>query len=293
MPARQPFTALCQSLARPRLAGRADLHLHTTHSDGTYTPAQLVDLARRSGMSAIAVTDHDTLAGVVPARTAAAAYPLEIIAGAEISCVFEGRELHLLAYFVALDDLALNAALDGIRRGRVERFREMVERLRLLGVSVAEMEPETIPDTLGRPHLAELIVKAGGAGSVREAFNRYLRDGGRVDVPKKRLPIAEALSLVRAAGGVAAWAHPSYHCDQRQLGVLCALGLGGIEIEYPDTTPTRRRELRAWATALSLAVTGGSDCHGPGRRAVGACSISAEELERLRGKAEVRVQKSE
>src|SRR5947209_1321783 len=98
MPARQPFTALRQLAARPRHAGRADLHLHTTHSDGTYTPAQLVDLARRSGMSAIAVTDHDTLAGVLPARSAAVGHPLEVIAGAEISCVYAGRELHLLAY---------------------------------------------------------------------------------------------------------------------------------------------------------------------------------------------------
>ena len=282
MPARQPFTTLCQLLARPRLAGRADLHLHTTHSDGTYTPAELVDLARRSGLAAIAVTDHDTLAGILPTRTAAAGFGLEIIAGVEISCEYEGRELHLLAYFVALDDPALNAALEAVRRDRVERFRAMVERLRLLGVSVDEKELLTIPDTLGRPHLAEMIVKAGKASSVREAFRRYLLDNGRVNVPKKRLPVAEALTLVRAAGGVAAWAHPGYHCDQRRLVELRALGLGGIEIEYPDTPPSRRRELRAWAATLGLAVTGGSDCHGPGRRTVGTCSVSDEELERLR-----------
>jgi predicted metal-dependent phosphoesterase TrpH len=285
MPARQPFTTLCQLAARPRLAGRADLHLHTTHSDGTYSPAELVDLARRSGLSAIAVTDHDTLAGVVPARTAARGSGLEVIAGVEISCEYEGRELHLLAYFVVLDHPALNAALEGVRRGRVERFRAMVERLRQLGVSVVDTEPETVPDTIGRRHLAEMIVKAGRAGSVREAFRRYLLDGGRVDVPKKRLPVAEALALVRSAGGVAAWAHPPYHCDERRLAELRSLGLGAVEAEYPDMPPSRRRQLRTWAAALGLAVVGGSDCHGPGRRAVGACSVTADELEQLRQRA--------
>src|SRR5262245_1719613 len=129
MPARQPFTALCQLAARGRHAGRADLHLHTTRSDGTYTPAEVIDLARRSGLAAVAVTDHDTLGGVPPARAAAAGSGLEVVSGAEITSEYRGRELHLLAYFVALDDGPLNAALEAIRRHRVERFREMGERL--------------------------------------------------------------------------------------------------------------------------------------------------------------------
>jgi predicted metal-dependent phosphoesterase TrpH len=282
MPARQPFTALCQLAARPRLAGRADLHLHTTYSDGSYTPEQVVDLARRSGLSAIAITDHDTLAGVVPARDAAAGSNLEVVPGVEITCEHDGRELHLLAYFVSLDDPALNAALAAIRRGRAERFREMVERLRGLGVSVAGVAPQAVPDALGRRHLAEMIMKAKRATSVRDAFRRYLLDGGRVNVPKKRLPVGEALALVRAAGGVAAWAHPPYHCDKRHLEELRALGLGAVEVEYPDTAPPRRRELLGWAATLGLAVTGGSDCHGPGQRSVGACSVAVEELDRVR-----------
>jgi predicted metal-dependent phosphoesterase TrpH len=282
MPVGQPFTTLCQQLARPRHAGRADLHLHTIHSDGTYTPAQLIDLARRCGLAAIAITDHDTLAGVAPAR-AAAPPTLEIIAAVEISTEYNGRELHLLAYFVDAEDAALNAALEMVRRGRVERYREMVERLRRLGVSVSE--EETGPDALGRPHLAARIVAAGRATSVREAFQRYLRDGGAVVVPKKRLPIAEALALVRAAGGVAAYAHPPYDCEQRHLVELQALGLRAVEAEYPDMRPSWRRQLRAWATELGLAISGGSDCHGPGKRAVGACTVSSEELAKLRASA--------
>src|SRR5262249_30513310 len=148
MPARQPFTLLCQQLARSPLADRADLHLHTTASDGEYTPVQVVDLARRSGLAAIAVTDHDTLAGVAPAREASR--EVEVIAGVEITCEFRDRELHLLAYFIDEHHAGLNEALADLREARVSRFAEMVERLRGCGVSV---EMETLPgnpQTLGR-----------------------------------------------------------------------------------------------------------------------------------------------
>jgi hypothetical protein len=284
MPAQQPFTALCQAAGRPRHAGRADLHLHTTFSDGTYTPAEVVDLARRTGLSALAVTDHDTLGGVGPARAAAAGTDVEVIAGVEITAEYRGRELHLLGYFVAPDDPPLNAALAMIRRHRAERFAEMVERLRQCGVHLngEERQVSAAPESLGRRHLAELLVRAGRVRTVREAFTRYLGDHGRAAVPKKRLPAAEALALVRGAGGVAAWAHPPYDCTPDSLAELRALGLGAVEAEYPDVRPSRGRQLREWAAALGLAVTGGSDCHGPGRRSVGAYTVSADELERLR-----------
>src|SRR5581483_1662921 len=127
MPARQPFTALCRTLSRSPAAGRADLHLHTTHSDGLYTPAQVVELARRSGLSAVALTDHDTLGGLPAARAAARGASVEVIAGAEITCEYRGRELHLLAYFVRPDE-ALVAALGRLCRHRADRFRHMIER---------------------------------------------------------------------------------------------------------------------------------------------------------------------
>jgi predicted metal-dependent phosphoesterase TrpH len=288
MPARQPFTALCRLTSRRPFAGRADLHLHSTHSDGRYTPVQVVDLARRSGLSAIALTDHDTLTGLAEARAAAAGSILEIVPGAEITCEYRGHELHLLAYFVRPDE-PLVTALERLCRHRAERFRDMVKRLRAVGVSLSEEESSvvTTPGSLGRRYLAELLVRARRVGSVREAFARYLKDGGRVAVPKLRLPVVEALGLVRSAGGVAAWAHPSYDCTRETLAELRGLGLGAVEAEYPTTRPGRTRELRGWAQELGLAVTGGSDCHGPDepRRAIGACSISAAELDVLRRKA--------
>jgi predicted metal-dependent phosphoesterase TrpH len=279
MPAGQPFTRLCQLAARGPRAGRADLHVHTTHSDGTYTPGQVVELARRAGLSAVAITDHDTLGGIPPARSAAAGSGVELIPGVEITTEHRGRELHLLAYFVAEDGPLANA-LAGLRKHRVERFQEMVERLRQAGVSVPQ--EELTADAPGRRHLAEWLVKAGRVATMRDAFTRYLSDDGPVTVPKRRLPIAEALALVRDAGGVAAWAHPSYDCTLEGLAELRDLGLGGVEAEYPDTKRRRTLELRAWADRLGLAITGGSDCHGPGRRAVGSCSVSDDELQRLK-----------
>jgi predicted metal-dependent phosphoesterase TrpH len=284
MPAGQPFTALCQLAAHGPFAGRVDLHIHTTHSDGTYTPAQVVELARRAGLSAVAVTDHDTLAGVNAARQAAAGSTVEVVPGVEITTEYRQRELHLLGYFVALDHAELTIALQAIRRHRVERFQEMLERLRGRGVSL-EGEEQRIPgspDALGRRHLAEMLVRARRVATVREAFQRYLSDRGDVAVPKKRLPVAEALALVRDAGGVAAWAHPPYDCTQEDLACLRDLGLGAVEVEFPEVRRSRGLRLRSWAESLGLAISGGSDCHGPGRRCVGSCTISAAEFARLR-----------
>jgi 3',5'-nucleoside bisphosphate phosphatase len=285
MPNGQPFTQLCQLLARPRHFGRVDLHLHTTFSDGTYTPAQIVDLARRSGLSAIAITDHDTCAGVTPARELAGP-KLEIVNGVEITSEFRGRELHLLAYFIDLDNAPLCSALDHLRSERVGRFHEMLGRLQAIGVHIKEESVAGLGSstTLGRRHLAELLVEAKKATSVRDAFQRYLGDHGRATVAKTRLPVADAIRLVRGAGGVAAWAHPNYDCGAESLMELKHMGLAAIEAEYPAFRPGRVKELRQLARDMGVAITGGSDCHGPGPRAVGACSISHEELTNLRQK---------
>src|SRR5438270_4795842 len=274
MPARQPYTALCQALARGRPARRADLHVHTTHSDGTYTPAQVVELARRAGLAAVAVTDHDTLGGVAPARAAAAGSGLEVIAGVEITCEHRQRELHLLGLFVDPDDVALGEALAVICAARVGRFRAMAQRLRDCGVSIDEEGLAVQPESLGRRHLAQLLVDQGQVGTIREAFARWLADGGQAVVPKKRLAVAEAIALVRQAGGVAAWAHPVYDGTCESLAELARLGLGAVEVDYPNVRRARSAALRQWAEQLGLAVTAGSDCHGPGPRSIGACTAS-------------------
>jgi predicted metal-dependent phosphoesterase TrpH len=285
MPAGQPFTALCRAATRKPTTGRADLHVHTTHSDGSYTPAQVIELARRSGLAALAITDHDTLAGVAEAQHQAGAR-VEIVPGVEITTEYQGHELHLLGYFISLEYAPLTAALERLRLQRVTRFWDMVERLRDFGITLEEEHIRALTQTrtLGRRNLAMLLVQTGQVGSLREAFVRYLSDRGRVTVPKLRLPVAEAIALVRGAGGVASWAHPSYDCNRDTLAELRAWGLAALEADYPAHRAGRGRELRSLAASFGLAVTGGSDCHGPDqpRRSVGACSISADELETLR-----------
>jgi predicted metal-dependent phosphoesterase TrpH len=280
MPIGQPFTQLCQQLARPKHFGRVDLHLHTTASDGSYTPEQVIDLARRSGLAAVAITDHDTTDAVLAARRAGTGTAVEVCAGVEITAEYRGKELHLLGYCFSLNDEPLARALAKLRSGRVERFREMVARLRGLGVQVEDAAPRSDRSALGRRHLAELVVRAGKAATVREAFQRYLGDRGRATVPKQRLPVGEAISLVRGAGGVAAWAHPSYDCSTESLRELRGLGLQAIEASFPSCRPARERELRALASRRELLITGGSDCHGPDqpRQAIGACSITHPEF---------------
>jgi predicted metal-dependent phosphoesterase TrpH len=265
---------------------RADLHVHTTSSDGTYTPAQVVALAQRSGLAAIALTDHDTLAGISPARSAAAESRMEIIAGVEISTEYAGRELHLLGYFVDVKDRPLQHALERMAVERAARYHGMVERLHALGVRLPDDAAELPANsgTAGRRHLAEHLVRAGRAQSVRQAFTRYLADGGRVALPKLALPVREAIALVRGAGGVASWAHPPYDCQEARLAELRAWGLGAVEADFPGCRPRRSRELRALAARLGLAVTAGSDCHGADQRGrwLGARTATAQELETLR-----------
>jgi predicted metal-dependent phosphoesterase TrpH len=287
MPSGQPFTALCQALARSRAGGRADLHLHTTHSDGTYTPEQVVELARRSGLAAIAITDHDTTSGVGPAQAAAIGFGVEVVPGVEITAEYRGRELHLLGFFFRLDDTPLNAALKRLRQHRVGRFRDMVERLHQRGISLPDVEP-AFETAWGRRHLAALLVQVGRVGSVREAFQRYLGDDGRIAVDKLRLPVAEAIALVRGAGGVAAWAHPFYDDTRTELLRLRELGLQAVEVDYPAHKPGWIKLLRAWAGEIGLAVTGGSDCHGPGRRGPGTCGVTGRELDEIRQLASIR-----
>ncbi|MBY0231219.1 MAG: PHP domain-containing protein [Gemmataceae bacterium] len=283
MPAGSPFTALCQAMARGPGHGRADLHLHTTASDGLYAPRELVDLGKRCGLAAIAVTDHDTFAGVAEAQAAARGSPLEVVAGVELSCWWRGRDLHLLAWFADPDHPALAEALRCVLKRRQERFAATLERLRRLRVSV--QEEERPPASLGRRYLAELLVAQGHAESVREAFSRWLGSKGEAFVPWQGLPVEEAIAAVRAAGGVAAWAHPPYDASGEALSALAAMGMQAVETAYPNARPSFAKQLRLWARHLGLATTGGSDCHGPGARGVGSVTASGEEWAALRAKA--------
>ena len=287
MPSRDPFTRLCQKLSRPPAGVGADLHVHTTHSDGEAGPAEVVALACRAGLTALAVTDHDTLSGYAEAAAAAEGTGLEVVSGVEITSTFQEREIHILGYFVAADDPALNAALARIREGRLRRFEAMAERLRGFGLSIPDEELRALTGrggTLGRRHLAALLVRSGQVRSVNEAFQRYLTLPALTRLPKERLPAAEAIRLIREAGGVASWAHPPSDGTAEQVRELRALGLRALEAEYPFPTASHRQNLRTLAAELELAVSGGSDFHAPqpGGREIGSCGITRIQLDQLK-----------
>jgi predicted metal-dependent phosphoesterase TrpH len=279
-----PFTRLCGRLAVLRNPGRADLHTHTTFSDGTHTPESLVERARKAGLAAVAVTDHDTTAGVGPAR-AAAGTTLEVIAGVEITAEFRETEVHLLGYFVRPDDAALAGALAEVRAARRVRLIEMARRLSGLGPNV-EADVAALPETasVGRRHLARLLIDRGHARSLHGAFTGWLARPELAGVPKRRVPAAAAIALVRGAGGATSWAHPPADTDLRTLEELRGLGLAAVECAYPWPSRAHETRLRQLARAAGLAVSGGSDSHDPGppARAVGARTVTLEELARIR-----------
>ena len=290
MPAGQPFTRLCQQYAHAHSeAHRADLHLHTRHSDGEWQAAEVVERARRRGLGAIAITDHDIVAGAIEAQTVArrTAPTLEIIVGVEITCSFHDRTLHLLGYFIRPDDAGLNAALVEMRRRRRERFQAMADRLPSLGIEIGDaiLQSTAAGDrSLGRRDLAAVLVAAGQARSVHEAIMRFLRDGGPLMVPVRGLAVGEAIDVVHRAGGVCSWAHPPADVAMEDVLELRDRGLDALEAVHPAHKTAQVHRLREWAATAGLAISGGSDCHGPtpNRRALGSYAITRAEVESLR-----------
>lgn len=272
----------------PRRPPAADLHVHTTHSDGVCSPCEVVNAAANVGLSALAITDHDTLSALAVARPEAARLGLELVSGVELTAEFEGREVHILGHFVRDDDPALEAAARALRLARAERLRAMVARLGELGLSVdlgalASAFPRA---TLGRRHLADWLVRTKQVPGIREAFARYLGDDGPAHVPKPRLAAADAIALVRRAGGVAGLAHPPYDLRERALRTLVEHGLGAIEVAGPGIDTARGRRWRDWAGLLDLVPIAGSDFHAADRpgRWLGSITTPGADLERLRGR---------
>lgn len=286
MPRRSPYTLAAGRLAQLAAPARADLHSHTTASDGEYTASQVVALARQAGLRAVAVTDHDTLAGVAEAR-AAAGDAIELVPGVEISTGFAGREFHLLGYFVRTDHAGLSAALAAVCASRRERFRELVAGLREREVRVPEDRVRLIEEgtaSLGRRHVATIVLASGAARTRTEAFHRFVNPIARKGPPKALVPIGDAIALVRAAGGVTSLAHPPSDLTEDQFADLRAAGLDALEVVYPWGRRSPAARLRETAARLGLAVSGGSDCHGPdpAHRRIGSCAITSDELDALR-----------
>ena len=266
--------------------GAADLHVHTTHSDGACSPCEVVVAAARVGLGAVAITDHDTVSALPIARPEAAWWGIELIAGVELTCEFEGRELHILGYFIRDDDPALCEAMNLLRAGRIERLRTMTERLRALGVSISEEAlRQTFPrSVLGRRHVALYLVRTGQVATLRDAFLEYLGDGCPACADKVRLEAGRAIAMIDSAGGVSALAHPPADLKEFTLRTLLDFGLRAIEVDGPGFSRSLSRRLHAQADRLGLIGIAGSDFHASDRpgRWVGAITTDRDQFERLR-----------
>jgi predicted metal-dependent phosphoesterase TrpH len=274
---------------------RIDLHAHSTASDGTLSPAGLVRAAADAGLDVVALTDHDTTAGWAEAVDALPA-GLTLVRGAELSCRWFGTDpsigLHLLAYLFDPAHPPLVAELTRVRKSRENRARRMVELLRADGVDLDwdEILASAGGGSIGRPHLAQALVRLGLVPSVSAAFaSEWL--GARYRVPKADLDVFAALALVRAAGGVAVFAHPRATVRGRivpdeLIADLAAAGLGGLEADHDDHSPAEREHVRGLAADLGLLVTGSSDFHGTNKPVrLGACTTAPDQYERLLGAA--------
>jgi len=272
-----------------------DLHLHTTASDGALSPPELVEKARSAGLFTISITDHDTTAGCDAALDAARAAGIDLIPGIEVSAVADGRDVHILGYFIDTASGSLRAFLDRQRDERLRRVREMGDRLAALGcrIDVAPiLESAARGRSVGRPQIASALLDAGYVGSRDEAFDRFLEFGGPAYVARRGASPAEVVAVIHGAGGIASLAHPGVLRRDELMAPLAAAGLDALEAVHSDHDAAAEARYRACARDLSLLVSGGSDFHGEVQHRVtrfGAISISEEELAALRRAAHRRL----
>lgn len=245
-----------------------DLHTHSSRSDGSFSPGQLVREAQRTGLAAIALTDHDTMAGIPEALAAGLETGIEVLAGVEISANHEGSPVHILGYGLAPEHPLLLPLLADLQQIREERNFSILGRLGSLGIHLDQAElNDTAGGLIGRPHIARLLVDHGHAGSIDQAFQRFLKKNGKAYVAAARFPATETIRIIKAAGGLAVLAHPT-SLDKtlarvpRVVKILAAHGLDGLEAFYPGHGAKTCRLLCDLATRLGLIITGGSDFHG-------------------------------
>lgn len=240
-----------------------ELHCHTTFSDGTLTPTQLVERAVAKGVKALAITDHDTIFGWDEARVAAQPHGLEIIPGIELSTVYNGRSMHILGFYP--DPHKLQTPLNDRIQGRHRRAQKMVDKLAELGFPI-ELPPMPGNMSPGRPHIAKALLAAGHVTSQQEAFKRFIGDHGPAYVPYEKFTAQEGIELLRSCGAVPVWAHPYLFRGgfvEEVLPDLVKAGLLGLEVYHPQHSISEERVLEELCEQYDLLMTGGSDYHGP------------------------------
>ena len=262
-------------------ARHIDLHLHSTASDGTNAPEVVVRAAHDAGLQALALTDHDTIVGIPPAREAAERLGIELVPGVELSAYEATDEIHVLGLHLSELD-AMRESLAVFVHARRERAEGIVRLLNKLGVRITFDDVLAVARdaAIGRPHVARALVETGWAMDLRDAFDRYLGAGRPAYLDKRRITIPEAIELIHRCGGIAVLAHPGSDATHERIERLAAMGLDGIEVIHPSLSGDDRARLLSLTKHLNLVPSGGSDSHGSadGVRVVGAMKVPAEWL---------------
>ncbi|NTV28496.1 MAG: PHP domain-containing protein [Candidatus Omnitrophica bacterium] len=268
----------------------ADLHIHTCFSDGSDTPEEVVRRAAQAGLSAVGITDHDTVDGVAPAMREAASAGIEVLAGVELSSDYHGKDIHILGYLFDLNDSPLVKKLREMRQVRVDRMKKMVARLAELGVrgvTFEEVAGLTRSDAVGRLHLAQILVAKKAVPSLEAAFERYLGEGAAAYFPKYLQTPFEAIRLIRESGGIAVLAHPMLTQRDELIPAFVKAGLDGLEAYYPNCSMAVANFYVGLAQKHGLLVTGGSDSHGKGKTStyIGKAFLPGVHLEKMKALA--------
>ncbi len=274
-----------------------DLHVHSTKSDGSLTPAQLVDLALSKGLSAFALTDHDTTDGIEEAMAAGAEKGMEVIPGIELSTEYHGKDIHILGLFIDKEQPEFKAHIQAFVESRILRNQKMCRNLQEAGIDISyEKLLEAFPGSvITRGHYSRFLLEHGYVKSMPEAFDRYLGDHCKYFVPREKVTPSQAVSLILAAKGLPILAHPIlYHMGKQSLDVLTATlkeaGLVGIEGIYSTYSPADTRDIRKLAEKYDLCISGGSDFHGKNKPGLelatgyGKLAVPYEILENLKQK---------
>jgi predicted metal-dependent phosphoesterase TrpH len=268
-----------------------DLHMHSTASDGSRRPADVVREAKRVGLSAIALTDHDTLDGIAEALTTGAELGLRVVPGVELSAVEGDVETHILGLHLS-DTREMEQRLVQLREMRRSRAERIVHRLNELGVRIefSSVLDQAAGGAIGRPHVARAMIAEGWAVDFRDAFERYLGNGRPAYVGKERLAIADAIELIHRAGGLAILAHPAHSGTRERIASLAALGMDGVEVRHPSHSAEDMSRLLTLVDHYALVPSGGSDWHGAseGPRTLGMMRVPADWLGRQDGRVDAR-----
>ena len=273
----------------------ADLHIHTTFSDGTATPEEVIGLAKKADLKTIAITDHDVVDGIEIAISFGRDAGIEVIPGVEFTTENGSTEIHILGYFIDYRDRSFLEILKKIQQNRVSRIYKIVEKLKGLGVNVSAEDILGLSShgSVGRPHVARILIKAGYVKSFREAFDKYLNFGGPAYVSHYKLSPEEAIKLILKVGGIPVYAHPAVSRSDELIPDLLAAGLMGIEVYYTGHSDMEEKHYLGLAKKYNLLVTGGSDFHGlhTGREVeLGALVLADKYVDELR-KAASKIQR--